>query len=351
VGSGVEVSKYAYSIVRVRAKKAFILKREDYEALLRAPNIHQALAHLRSVSDFGSDIPQTEDMYEIERHLANRFVEISRTLVESVEEDVAREFLELALAKYEYETLKALLKAKFLGVPESEAMLMALPLGRYSGALYTSLLSAKGIDEAIDLVPETELKSILEEALEEARTLKSPLPMEVAIDKWLYTRLWGLADRLRGDDKKWAKHLLGIEIDMKNILVLVRGKVLGLQPSIIEKAWLPLCYKLSFDVKSLASQPLSSILQAIATSYYGKAVSPLARDAVEVEKALEMLWIEENEKVFLHYPFTLGLIYAYVNLKYVELKDVRALLFSKLMNLPPQKTLTLIARHRGKLSF
>jgi len=347
----VRVSKYAYSIVRVRAKKAFMLKPEDYEALLRASNIHQALAHLRSTSDFGEDIPQTEDMYEIEKHLVNRFVEILRALIKSVKEEVARAFLELALTKYEYETLKALLKAKFLGVPESEAMLMALPLGRYTGALYASLLSAKNVDEAIDLVPETELKPVLKEALREAEALKSPLPMEVAIDKWLYTRLWELAEKLRGDDKKWAKHLLGIEIDIKNMLVLVRGKVLGLQPSFIEKVWLPLCYKLSLDAKGLASQPLSSILQAIATSYYGKAVSPLARDAVEVERALETLWVKENEDVFLHYPFTLGLVYAYANLKYMELKDIRALLLSKLMNLPPQKTLALITRHREKLSF
>jgi len=345
------VSKYAYGIVRVRAKRAFMLKPEDYEALLRAPNIHQALAHLRSVSDFGRDVPQTEDMYEIEKHLANRFVEVLRTLIESINEEVAKVFLERAFTKYEYETLKALLKARFLGVPEGEAVLMAPPLGRYSGALYSSLLSAKNVDEAIDLVPETELKPILKEALREAETLKNPLPMEVAVDKWLYTRLWELTNELKGDDKKWAKHLLGIEIDMKNILALVRGKVLGLQPSVIEKGWLPLCYKLPLDFKGLASQPLSSILQAIATSYYGKAVSPLMRDAVEVERALEALWVKENEDVFLHYPFTLGLVYAYGNLKYVELKDIRALLFSKLMNLPLQKTLALITRHREKLSF
>jgi len=344
-------SKYAYSIARVRAKRAIMLKPEDYEALIKAPNIHQALTHLRSVSDFGKDIPQTEDVYEIEKHLTNRFVEILRALVESVGEKVARDFLELALAKYEYETLKALLKAKFLGVPESEAVLMALPLGRYSGALYTSLLSAKNVEQAIDLVPEAELKLVLREALREAETLKSPLPIEVAIDKWLYTQLYGLIDKLKGDDKKWAQHLMGIEIDAKNISILVRGKVLGLQPPIIEKMWLPHCYKLSLDVKSLAAQPLSSILQAIATSYYGKAVSPLARDAVEVERALEILWVKENEKVFSHYPFTLGLIYAYANLKYVELKDVRALLFSKIMNLPPQKVLALVTRYREKLSF
>ncbi len=342
-------SKYAYGVARVRAKRAFMLKPEDYEALLRAPNIHQALSHLRSVSDLGTDIPQTEDMYEIEKYLTNRFVEILRTLTKSVEEKTARAFLERVLMKYEYETLKALLKAKFLEVPESEATLMALPLGRYSGALYTSLLSAKNIDQAIDLVPEAELKVILKEASREARSLKSPLPIEVTIDKWLYTQLYELTERLKGDDKKWAKHLLGIEIDVKNILVLVRGKVLGLQPSVIEKMWLPLCYKLSFDVKSLATQPLSSILQAIAAGYYGKAVSPLTRDVVEVEKGLETLWVKENEKVFLHYPFTLGLIYAYANLKYAELKDMRALLFSKIMNLPPQKVLTLITRHREKL--
>jgi vacuolar-type H+-ATPase subunit C/Vma6 len=344
-------SKYAYSIARVRAKRAFMLKPEDYEALLRAPSIYQALAHLRSVSDFGKDIPQTEDMYEIEKHLANKFVEILRTLIESVREGSARVFLKLVLAKYEYETLKALLKAKFLRVPESEAILMAPPLGRYGGVLYTSLLSAKDVDQAIDLVPEVELKPILREALREAETLKNPLPIEVAIDRWLYTRLWGLASKLRGDDKKWTKHLLGIEIDIKNVLALVRGKVLGLQPSVIEKAWLPLCYKLPLDLKSLASQPFSSILQALATSYYGKAVSPLAKDAIEVERALEILWVKENEDVFLHYPFTLGLVYAYANLKYVELKDVRAILFSKLMNLPPQGALALITRHKEKLSF
>ncbi|MEM0217899.1 MAG: V-type ATPase subunit, partial [Candidatus Nezhaarchaeales archaeon] len=88
-----------------------------------------------------------------------------------------------------------------------------------------------------------------------------------------------------------------------------------------------------------------------AATYYGRAISPLAKDVTEIERSLQLLWVKENEVVFLHYPFTLSVFYAFANLKYAELKDVRAILLSKLVELPPQRVLPLIMRHREKLSF
>ena len=343
-------SKYAYGVARIRAKRAFMLKLEDYEAMLRAPTFYQAMAHLQSVSDIARGIPQTNDPQELERHLFNRFAEILHSIARTVSGD-ARAFLEIAFSKYEYETLKAILKAKFLGILEDEISAMAPPMGRYSGSLYTSLISARGIEQAIDLIPDTELKTIIREALKQAEDLKSPIPIEAAIDRWLYAQLWRLARRLQKDDYKWATHLLGVEVDIKNILVLVRGKELNLQPAALDKMWLPITYKLQVDLRSLASQPLAAILQALASTYYGKAVSPLAKGSKEVERNLQLLWLKENEAVFLHYPFTLGSIYAYANLKYFELKDIRTILLSKLAGIPAEKVIPLIVRFAEKLSL
>lgn len=345
-----EASLYAYGVARVRAKRSFMLKPGDYENLLRAPSLHQALAYLRSISDLGLEIPQTDEPYEIEKRLIENFARILRVLIESTR-DSARDFLEVAFSKYEYETLKALLKAKFLGLSVEETSLMAPPIGRYSGSLYASLISARSVEQAIDMVPDARLKIALRESLRQAETLKNPIPMETAMDKMLYTKLWELADKLRISDRKWIRHLLGIEIDIKNILVLLRGRHLDLQPPALEGMLIPLSYKLRLDLKSLAAQPLTPILQSLATTYYGRAISPLARSITEVERNLQSLWIEENEVVFLHYPFTLGVFYAFANLKYAELKDVRAILLSKLAGLPPQKVIPLITRHSERISL
>lgn len=344
------VSEYAYGIARLRAKRTFMLKPEDYETLLRAPTIHQALTHLRSVSDLAREIPQTEAPHDIERHLLNKFAEIFQVLIKTLKGN-SRAFLEATFNKYEYETLKALLKTKFLGLPEDEISLIAPPLGRYSGPLYTSLLSARSVDQAIDMIPDVELKLPLKEASKQADALKNPLPIETAIDNLLFTNLWKLTDKLKMIDRRWVVHLLGVEVDIKNILVLVRGKALGLQPSVIEKMLLPFNYKLPFNLKDLTSQSLASILQVLSSTYYGKAISSLAKEAIEIERTLQSLWVKENESVFLHYPFTLGLFYAYINLKYVELRDIRAILLSKLAELPPHKVASLIVRHREKITI
>jgi len=351
-GSEVKVSasKYAYGVARIRAKKAFMLKPEDYEAALRAPTFYQAMAHLQSVSDLVRNIPQTNDPQELERYMFHRFVEILHSIARTVSGD-ARAFLETAFSKYEYETLKAILKAKFLGLSEDEILAMAPPIGKYSGSLYTSLVSARGIEQAIDLIPNTKLKVIIREALKQAEDLKSPIPIESAIDRWLYMQLWRLARKLQKDDYKWASHLLGVEADIKNILVLVRGKELNLQPAALDKMWLPITYKLQLDLRSLSSQPLAAILQALASTYYGKTISPLAKNSREVERSLQLLWLRENEAVFLHYPFTLGSIYAYANLKYFELKDIRTILLSKLAGIPAEKITPLIIRFAERPSL
>ncbi|MDI9619942.1 MAG: V-type ATPase subunit [Candidatus Nezhaarchaeota archaeon] len=344
-----KASEYAYGVARVRAKRAFMLKVEDYEALLRAPAFHQALAQLQPVSDLARDAPQTSDPRGLERHLSDRFLEILRSVSKTVKGD-ARLFLEAAFSKYEYETLKALLKAKFMGLSEEETWSIAPPMGIFSGPLYSSMVSARGVEQAVELIPQGELKAVVKEALKDAAELKTPLPLETRLDKWFYLKLWGLAKKLRGSDGEWATHLVGVEVDVKNIMVLLRGKELNLQPAALDGMFLPISYKLQLDLSSLAPQPLPAVLQALYPTYYGAAVSPLAKDSREVERNLQILWVNENESVFLHYPFTVGSIYAYANLKHLELKDLRALLLSKLLGVPAERVAPLMVRFAERLS-
>ncbi|RLF21151.1 MAG: hypothetical protein DRJ68_04120 [Thermoprotei archaeon] len=342
-------SKYAYGVARIRAKRAFMLKAEDYEAVLRAPTLHQAVAHIQSVSDIGRKLPQTTDVYELEKTLLTSFVELLESISKTVGGD-AGNFLKSYFSRFEHETLKSILKGKYLGLLEEEVSLAAIPLGTYSGSLYSSMLSARSVEQAVDLIPNLELKALLREALKQAEDLKSPIPLESAVDRWLYDSLWRQAKRLGGEDGRWARHLTGLDVDIKNIMVLIRGKELNLQPSALEKLWIPISYRLNVDLKGLASQPLAGILQALSATYYGEAISPLAKGAVEVEKSLNMLWLRENEKAFLHYPFTLGSLLAFANVKYVELKDIRAMLISKALSIPASTTLQLITRFSERLS-
>ncbi|MCS7140134.1 MAG: V-type ATPase subunit [Candidatus Nezhaarchaeota archaeon] len=343
-------SSYAYSTARIRAKRAFILRLEDYEVLLRAPTIQQVVAHLRSVSDIAREIPPTTDPQEIERYLLSHFIETLHSIAKMVGGD-ARTFLETAFSKFEYETLKAILKAKFLGLPENEIPAMAPPVGEYSGSLYASLVSARGTEQAIDMIPNPELRILVKEAVRQAENIKSPIPIDVIIDKWLYTRLWKLRRRLQGYDYKWTTHLTGIEIDITNIMVAIRCKELSLQPTALDKLWIPITYRLTVDIKSLISQPFAAMLQTLSSTYYGRAISPLAKSAKEVEKTLKTLWLRENEAVFLHYPFTVGVIYAYANIKYLELKDIRAILLSKIGGMPVERVIPMIIRFSEKLSI
>ena len=326
--------EYAYALARVYAKRSFMLRRSDYEAMAKAVSYHQALRHL-AATPYAKYIGEAEAIADVERGLAKSYEDLFSEVVR-LASGKPRAFLEAVKYRHELEALKAVLRAKFAGLTREEALRNIVPIGRVTQELCERMLGARDVASAIAMVWDEALRSSLLSALEEAEDLRNPYPIELAVDRHAYQVLGRACEELKGMDRDWARRLLGEEVDAKNVVACLRLKSMGIKDY---QAYL-LPYKLRFTVER------ASRLMAAPT--IGEAVA-MVRDIVgevkastvpEVEAHLARRLASINSSVFLHYGFHVGLIYALLNLKFFELRDLKALLIGKSEGLSAEEILS-----------
>jgi len=334
-------SQYAYALARVYAKRSYMLKPADYEAMAKAVSYHQALRYL-STTSYAKYVAGAEELTDVERGLALSYNELFNEVSRFVS-GRPRAFLELVRYRHELEVLKSLLRAKFADVPRDEALRNVVPFGRFNQEFCEKLLRARDVATAISLIQDEALRGSLSAALKEAEELRNPCPIEVAIDKHAYQLLGRASDELRGLDRDWVRRLLCGEVDAKNLMICLRLKLIGVKDP---KAYL-LPYGHRFTVERAA--------RVMAAPTIGEALA-LVRDLVgevkytslsDVEGHLLRRLASMNSSVFLHYGFHLGLPFALLNLKFFELRDIKALLIGKSEGLPGEEILSRLILHRG----
>ncbi len=333
--------QYAYALARVYAKRSYMLKPADYEAMAKAISYHQALRHL-STTFYAKYVAGTEELPDVERGLALSYNELFDEVSRFVS-GKPRAFLELVKYRHELEVLKALLRAKFAEVPKNEALRNVVPLGKFNQEFCEKLLGARDVTTAISLIQDEALRSTLLSALKEAEELKNPYPIEVAVDKYVYQLLGKTSGELGGLDREWIKKLLGEEVDTKNLMICLRLKSMGVKDPQIYL--LPYKYRFTVEraTRVMAAPTVGEALAAVRDLIGEVKYTSLS----DVEGYLLKRLASINASVFLHYGFHLGLLFALLNLKFFELRNLKALLIGKSEGLPGEEILSRLILHQG----
>jgi V/A-type H+-transporting ATPase subunit C len=326
--------------------KANLLKKTEYEALLKAINEQDALRILSGTAyaSLSSSLSTEEfSISKFERALLESYYAVYEHVM-SFTVGKARAFLQKVYQRYEMTCLKSIIRIFYADVPRGEAMIYITPTGSFSFEVCTDLLRKRELREVVEEVREPELKIKLLEAMKDGARLHSSLPLECVIDKFCFTTLWELANQLQGWDKPPVIRILGMEIDLANIIILLRTKSMGLDIVTTKNFLIPIRYKLGSEFES-ALNMLTALdaLRILATGYYSNPLLDTLSICEEegtilpVELALRRHYLKENLKVFAGYPFHVGLLLAYLNLKYYEIGDIRAVIVGKFNRLPPEK--------------
>ncbi|WP_456454421.1 V-type ATPase subunit [Methanopyrus sp.] len=223
---------YAYPLPRAKAVEAETLSDEDYEELKDAPmrDLVTRLEELgvepeaaRSVLD-GNTAP-------LEIELKRRAVEsVMGRIVETSPEDVS-ELARALMAKYELEDIKAVLRARHAGEEPKYLVDAPVLLGEET---WRELKEARSVPEVVDHLRGTPYDRGLEEALREYEESGLLLPLELALDRAYYEHLWDLVVSEKVDEE--LARLVGLEIDLYNVEVALRGAILNLDPERVLEA-------------------------------------------------------------------------------------------------------------------
>jgi V/A-type H+-transporting ATPase subunit C len=258
--------------------------------------------------------------------------------------------------KFEANNVKAILRAKEAELSVDEAMKYIVPVGRLDEARCRKILeNSKSVSDVVELLSELEYGPVLKEALRGHKETRLLLPLAVALDKYVYGKIWRAAGKLRGLDNKIAKTVIGIEIDAINIKVILRCRAMEINKDQIRRYIIPVSEVFgekeledairAADMKSSIESLLESAKLAMARDYR-YVLTDLLREYNEASQSLSQLemvldrgLLKTSLRMLKRYTifFNIGLILAFLNLKWFEVKNLRAIIRGVEDKIPPDK--------------
>ncbi|WGM89705.1 MAG: V-type ATPase subunit [Candidatus Bathyarchaeota archaeon] len=246
------------------------------------------------------------------------------------------------LLKFEANCVKTLLRAKEAKLSVEESMNYVVPVGNLDELTCRKILeNSENIEDVIEFLSDFEYGLLLEKEFEVYLKTKLFYVLEVALDRYVYCNLWNQARKLWGLDKKIAKTVIGLEVDALNIKTVFRCKKMGLSHQQIQQYLIPVSSVLG--EKELNEAITASGNQSTIESLIKSAKYALSRDhqyifaelqdldltsLTTLETFLDRGLLETNLRMLKRHTayFNIGLLLAYLNLKWFEIKNLRSII-------------------------
>lgn len=288
----------------------------------------------------------------LEDALLQNFIKTCEELMELSPKRI-RLLISTFLMKFEANCIKAILRAKQAELDVDEAMKYIIPVGRMDEARCRKTLEiSENIADVAESLLDMEYGSVLEKAFAVYEEEKIFYLLEVAIDRHVYSKIWRAIGKLGGLDKKIARTVIGLEIDAANVKTILRCKAMGIREDQIRRYLIPVSEV--FGEKELEEVIRESDIQSFINSLVRLASYAMARDyqyifaeiqkqnvtsLTTLEKILDRGLIETSLRMIKRYTpyFNIGLLLAFLNLKWFEVRNLRAVMRGSESGIPPDK--------------
>jgi len=297
----------------------------------------------------------------LEDALLQNFIKTCEDIRELSPKDV-RLLLSALLMKFEVNCVKAFLRAKEAELPVEEAMKYIMPVGRLDEARCRKILeNSENIADVIDSLSDMEYGSVLEKAFAVYLEEKIFYLLEVALDRHVYHKIWRATGKFRGLDKKIARTVIGLEMDSVNVKTILRCKAMGIGENQIRRYLIPVSKVLG--EKELEEAMTGLDMQSTINSLVESAKRSMARDhqyiftelqelhvtsLTTLETILDRGLVETNLRMIKRYTpfFNIGLLLAFLNLKWFEVKNLRAIIRGAEAGIAPDRVKKLLIVQR-----
>nr|MDO8133176.1 V-type ATPase subunit [Candidatus Njordarchaeum guaymaensis] len=340
--------RYAYLNAKIRALISKMLSAGDYEKILQTDTFEESV-RLLSTTSTGSELAELltkakVDLVEVDQALTSVFVKAFR-LISGYAPSKARQFLETYLRKIDIDGLKTCIRAVHNRMRKDEALKFVISTSAKTRDELGRLLEAQSVAQLVEEVRDKSLKEALEKALPLYESTGSTVPLESSLDKVLYSLLWDqIKKKLNRIDRAHAEELVGYRIDLSNMLVALRCKQLGLGPAALELLIMPTYYRLRLNLDEVAKvRNVSELLNVFAATAYKEIVQQAREsfekesDITQIESLADRYIAHQSFREFIGYSFHIGIALAYLNLKFYELRNIKAVIVGKYENIPIQK--------------
>lgn len=348
------VAKYGFISAKIRGMKNKLLEPEDYNALLNRP-YNELYKYLNSTAyaQYMRNLNEQSTPIEMEKAIVQNLFDAYQEILKWLPKNI-NIFIASYLTKFEGENIKAAIRCKYLELPlqRFKQYLVPVPLGLSTEEYIDAYIKTKNIKDLIQMLylkgTPIKLSKLIEN--KKLKTDKNIVSWEIALDKTIYSEIAKRARKLRGSDRKTARESIGIEIDLCNIKNIIRGKLLNLTWEEMVENLIEETFKISMRNlrKTFQTKEIKEALKIMLFKHY-REIYNQALNLIERNKLINIETIL-NKHLYNYYknlwkkphPFNIGLIIAYIGLKWFEIKNIKSIIYGKSYGLPAneiQKTI------------
>jgi V/A-type H+-transporting ATPase subunit C len=280
----------------------------------------------------------------LEKELIRYDVALCKKICLTLNSISLKDFINVFIQRYELEQLKVALRIwhKKIAANVDDYLLGE----RIAYAIdFKKIILCQNIEEVILLLDETPYKRPLLAAREKFKTRNSLFILEVEIDIDYYERLLACTGKFSPPDRRIARKLIGIEIDIENINWLIRlRKYYSLGIGDILDWVIPGGDKIDKErVRQFyTSDGLGTVIASVALGPYMRIKDLAEENAQLIESFLYEILFREVKRALAGFPFTIGTILGYLILKHRETKNLISLFYAKGFGLKKEEIASLL---------
>lgn len=337
-------SEYSAVAAKLKAMYSRFLTERDYEELLSKKSVTDICAYLKATEGYNDVLGDVN-----EREMHRGVMEIL------LEQDIMEEYIRLYnfVDKEKRDLLKFWFMAREIDFLKREISYLythderrtdEVSQGRFDAFFETHtkinrdiMKNAKSLSDCVTACEGTPY----EEPLKRADNIDADFfSLGMLLDASYYTAMWRTArKKLTGEQRKLFERLIGARIDMLNLMWIYRGKkYYSVSHEIIFGYLLPVRHRISEDaMRTLVNADGAERFVAIV-----KEMTPYSELFEGTDKGrfpeenYRYLYNRLSKRIFVDHSESLAAIYAYLNLKEVELNNITTITEGIRYNLNPE---------------
>jgi len=341
-----------YLIALLRGKRSQLVNRQQFLSLSESKS-HTEIIGLLSEGSYGlelSKLAADSSPIETQRAIRQGFARSVMSLIAASRGDT-REFLSEYRRRFDAYDLAGLVVYKAQGRSWEEYLATRQPLALMKEHELHRLYSIENLATIASAGGERHLVERLKAfSMEDAFGEKASLVRDT-INGWGEERFYKYIDEtLSGPDRENCLPMAGSTIDIANLTIILRSKILS--TSGIKDHLIPTHWKLNQRAidQLLASTDVSQGLDSMAShEYYHKFLAGARQKFEEskslafIEVALRKHQLRLSTRLFINFPYSVGILLAFLILKENEAKNLAAVLTGVGAGLPADELRSLIA--------
>jgi vacuolar-type H+-ATPase subunit C/Vma6 len=324
--------EYGFVNARVRGQLARSLNIADYERLLRSKDYKKFIGALRGTR-YGpvisaatpAELPNPEELALI---LAVDYANVSHRLTRSLSGKV-RGFAEAYSLVFLTEGLKTVIRGKHAGLEKSEILSFVVPTSPAQAKMFAQLLEKENVEKLIEDIPILDLKVTLLTKLSAYEEFDSPVPLEVALEEWYLRKIMDALEEFPDEDKQRIVQLLEARVDLRNTTMMLRALILGFNRRMTNASIIRFTEdSQAFGDSIRQRDSWEGVLLQLRKTKHTEMATRLRRiytetqDLAEIELDVEDYIAQQIKKQLTGYPFHLGTVIGFFNLKYLEMRNL-----------------------------